>query len=222
ADEVRPSVGTCRVCGATLACPHAGRDEISSLLRDRLLYPSPALRGESRREETTVAVELNERQREAVAHGEGPLLVLAGAGSGKTRVITTRIATLVAAGTRPSAILALTFTNKAASEMRHRLGAMLGAQASELWMSTFHSAAAQILRRHIHHLGYTSTFSIYDDQDTGKLLRQCMAEEGVGDQAGAASAIAWAIDRAKNEGLGPDELARRPLAGDAVVRVYAR
>jgi len=169
-----------------------------------------------------VAVELNERQREAVAHAEGPLLVLAGAGSGKTRVITTRISSLVESGTRPSAILALTFTNKAASEMRHRLGAMLGARASELWMSTFHSASAQILRRHIHHLGYTSTFTIYDDQDTNKLLRQCMADEGVGDQAGTASAIGWAIDRAKNEGIGPDELARRPTSGDAIVRVYQR
>jgi len=112
-----------------------------------------------------VAVELNERQREAVTYGDGPLLVLAGAGSGKTRVITTRIATLVDKGTSPKAMLALTFTNKAASEMRHRLGSMLGAQAADLWMSTFHSAAAQILRRHIHHLGYTASFSIFDDQD---------------------------------------------------------
>jgi len=135
-----------------------------------------------------VAVELNERQREAVTHGEGPLLVLAGAGSGKTRVITTRIAGLVANGTSPRSILALTFTNKAASEMRHRLAALLGPQATELWMSTFHSAAAQILRRHIHHLGYTGSFSIFDDQDCTKLLRRCMSEEGVGDQAGAPAA----------------------------------
>jgi DNA helicase-2/ATP-dependent DNA helicase PcrA len=169
-----------------------------------------------------VAVELNERQREAVMHGEGPLLVLAGAGSGKTRVITTRIATLVERDTRPTAILALTFTNKAASEMRHRLGVMLGGRAAELWMSTFHSAAAQILRRHIHHLGYGASFSIFDEADCAKLLRQCMADEGVGEEAGAASAMAWAIDRAKNEGLGPDDLARRPLAGDALVRVYRR
>ncbi len=169
-----------------------------------------------------MAVELNERQREAVMHGEGPLLVLAGAGSGKTRVITTRIATLAESGTSPRAILALTFTNKAASEMRHRLAAMMGSQASELWMSTFHSAAAQILRRHIHHLGYTGSFSIFDEQDCAKLLRQCLAEEGIGDQAGTPATMAWAIDRAKNEGLGPEELARRPMAGDALVRVYRR
>ena len=169
-----------------------------------------------------MAVELNERQREAVMYGDGPLLVLAGAGSGKTRVITTRIATLVANGMPPSAMLALTFTNKAASEMRHRLGTMLGAQASDLWMSTFHSAAAQILRRHIHHLGYTASFSIFDDQDCSKLLRQCLAEEGINEQAGTPAAIAWAIDRAKNEGLGPEDLARRPMAGEAIVRVYRR
>jgi DNA helicase-2/ATP-dependent DNA helicase PcrA len=169
-----------------------------------------------------VAVELNERQREAVAHGEGPLLVLAGAGSGKTRVITTRVATLVADGTSPRSILALTFTNKAASEMRHRLGAQLGANATDIWMSTFHSAAAQILRRHIHHLGYTGSFSIFDEQDCAKLLRQCLADEGIGDQAGTPAAIAWAIDRAKNEALDPEALARRPLSDDVVVRVYRR
>jgi len=89
-------------------------------------------------------------------------------------------------------------------------------------MSTFHSAAAQILRRHIHHLGYTGSFSIFDDQDCAKLLRQCLAEEGIGEQAGTPAAMAWAIDRAKNEGLGPDELARRPMAGEAIVRVYQR
>lgn len=169
-----------------------------------------------------MAVELNERQREAVAHGEGPLLVLAGAGSGKTRVITTRIATLVGEGTAARSILALTFTNKAASEMRHRLGNLLAANAGEIWMSTFHSAAAQILRRHIHHLGYTGSFSIFDEQDCAKLLRQCLAEEGIGDQSGTPAAIAWAIDRAKNEGLDPEALARRPLSGEVVVRVYRR
>jgi DNA helicase-2/ATP-dependent DNA helicase PcrA len=118
--------------------------------------------------------------------------------------------------------LALTFTNKAANEMRHRLGGMLGGQAADLWMSTFHSAAAQILRRHIHHLGYTASFSIYDEQDCAKLLRQCMSEEGIGEQAGTPAAIAWAIDRAKNDALGPEDFARRPLAGDAIVRVYRR
>jgi DNA helicase II / ATP-dependent DNA helicase PcrA len=169
-----------------------------------------------------VAVELNERQREAVLHGEGPLLVLAGAGSGKTRVITTRVATLVEGGLSPRALLALTFTNKAATEMRHRLRGMLGGQAGELWMSTFHSAAAQILRRHIHHLGYTASFSIYDEQDCAKLLRHCLSEEGIGEQAGTPAAIAWAIDRAKNDALSPEDLGRRPLAGEAIVRVYRR
>ena len=107
-----------------------------------------------------MATELNERQHEAVEHGDGPLLVLAGAGSGKTRVITTRIARLVGAGVPSSAILALTFTNKAAAEMRGRLATALGARAADLWISTFHSAAAQILRRNTQRLGYTRDFSI--------------------------------------------------------------
>jgi len=169
-------------------------------------------------------MELNERQHAAVLHRDGPVLVLAGAGSGKTRVITARIATLVEDEVPPSAILALTFTNKAAGEMRRRLEATLGAAAADLWISTFHSAAAQILRRHIHHLGYTASFSIYDEQDTARLVRRCLAEENVGDQGGTAAAIAWAIDRAKNEALTPAELARRPRGpfSEVAVRVYRR
>jgi len=137
-----------------------------------------------------VATELNARQHEAVEHGDGPLLVLAGAGSGKTRVITARIARLVRSGMTPRSILALTFTNKAAAEMRGRLEGALGPLAADLWISTFHSAGAQILRRHIQHLGYTPAFSIYDDQDRAKLIRQCMAEENVGEQTIAPAAMA--------------------------------
>jgi DNA helicase-2/ATP-dependent DNA helicase PcrA len=157
-----------------------------------------------------VVTELNGRQREAVEHGNGPLLVLAGAGSGKTRVITARIARLVGAGTPSSAILALTFTNKAAAEMRGRLDTTLGARAADLWISTFHSAAAQILRRHIQRLGYTRDFSIYDDQDRARLIRRCMLEENISEQAVAPAVIAWAIDQAKNEALTPAELAAGP------------
>ncbi len=166
--------------------------------------------------------QLNERQREAVLHGDGPLLVLAGAGSGKTRVITTRIARLIDAGTRPDAILALTFTNKAAGEMRRRLEGTLGPIAADVWISTFHSAAARVLRRHIGRLGYSERFSIYDDQDRAKLIRQCMAEENVGEHAIAPAIVAWAIDRAKNEALGADEVARRPRFGELVARLYRR
>jgi len=168
-------------------------------------------------------MDLNPRQREAVAYGEGPLLVLAGAGSGKTRVITARIAALVEADTPPWAILALTFTNKAAAEMRRRLERALGDLAADLWISTFHSAAARILRRHAAALGYKPGFTIYDEQDTARLIKQCMAEENVGEHVITPSALGWSIDRAKNEALLPDQIARRPGPfGDVVARVYRR
>jgi DNA helicase-2/ATP-dependent DNA helicase PcrA len=169
-----------------------------------------------------VETELNERQREAVEHGDGPLLVLAGAGSGKTRVITTRIGRLIANGTSPDAILALTFTNKAAAEMRRRLERSLGPLAADVWISTFHSATAQVLRRHIRRLGYTASFSIYDDQDRARLIKQCMVEENIGEQALAPAVAAWAIDRAKNEALSPEEVLRRPRFGELAARIYRR
>jgi DNA helicase-2/ATP-dependent DNA helicase PcrA len=110
---------------------------------------------------------LNPSQREAVTHGEGPLLVIAGAGSGKTRVLTYRIAYLLRhAGVDPGRILAATFTNKAAGEMKDRLRALLGAAAEDLWIGTFHSICARILRKEIQHLGYTPGFVIYDEKDT--------------------------------------------------------
>ena len=165
---------------------------------------------------------LNDRQREAVVHRDGPVLVLAGAGSGKTRVITARIGALVEEGVPPQTILALTFTNKAAAEMRGRLERALGPIAADLWISTFHSGAVRILRQHIHHLGYTASFSIYDEQDSAKLIRQCMAEERIGEQT-AASAISWAIDRAKNDALTPEDVTRRSQPfSDVVARVYRR
>ncbi|MBW3557958.1 MAG: UvrD-helicase domain-containing protein, partial [Actinobacteria bacterium] len=119
---------------------------------------------------------LNPVQREAVAHTDGPLLIVAGAGSGKTRVLTTRIAHLIAQhGVSPFEILAITFTNKAADEMKRRVEALVGPVAQKMWVSTFHSACVRILRRDAHHLGYTSNFTIYDQADavrlTGYVLR---------------------------------------------------
>src|SRR5215472_7741879 len=106
---------------------------------------------------------LNPEQREAVTTTEGPLLVLAGAGSGKTRVLTQRIAYLVGVcGIAPESILAVTFTNKAAGEMRDRVEKLLGADAAGIWLSTFHSVCVRILRREIGHLGFTRGFAIYD------------------------------------------------------------
>ena len=113
---------------------------------------------------------LNPVQREAVAHTEGPLLVVAGAGSGKTRVLTHRIAHLIETeGISPFEILAITFTNKAADEMKHRVGALVGPVAEKMWVSTFHSACVRILRRDGDRLGYPSSFTIYDQADAERL-----------------------------------------------------
>jgi DNA helicase-2/ATP-dependent DNA helicase PcrA len=118
---------------------------------------------------------LNPVQREAVLHDEGPLLIVAGAGSGKTRVLTNRIAHLIAEGVSPFEIIAITFTNKAAGEMKHRVQALVGPVAQRMWVSTFHSACVRILRRDGSRLGYRSTFTIYDQADaqrlTGYVLR---------------------------------------------------
>src|SRR5918994_4054254 len=115
---------------------------------------------------------LNDPQRAAVTHSGAPLLVVAGAGSGKTRVLTRRIAWLLAErDARPSAILAITFTNKAAGEMRERVAALVGERAaSYMWVSTFHSSCVRILRREIKRFGLSSSFSIYDDADSRRLM----------------------------------------------------
>jgi DNA helicase II / ATP-dependent DNA helicase PcrA len=120
---------------------------------------------------------LNPSQREAVLHTEGPLLVIAGAGSGKTRVLTHRVAHLITAvGVKPNEILAITFTNKAAGEMRERLTSMLGPTARAIWILTFHSACGRILRSEAERLGYRSNFTIYDTADQVRLVKQCLEE----------------------------------------------
>ena len=122
----------------------------------------------------------NAPQREAVEHGEGPLLVLAGAGSGKTRVLTHRIAYLLATGAaRPGEILAITFTNKAATEMRERVGQLVGRSVRAMWVTTFHSACARMLRADAERLGYSRGFTIYDESDSLRMLKRCLTELGV-------------------------------------------
>ncbi len=142
---------------------------------------------------------LNDPQREAVSHGEGPLLILAGAGSGKTRALTRRIAYLVGTGAaRPSEILAITFTNKAAAEMRDRVEALVGARARAMWVMTFHSACARILRSDAERLGYTRGFTIYDEADSVRLVKQCAAELGVDPKRFPPRGVKRQISDAKN------------------------
>jgi DNA helicase-2/ATP-dependent DNA helicase PcrA len=143
---------------------------------------------------------LNEPQRQAVVHGEGPLLVLAGAGSGKTRVLTHRIAYLLATGAaRPGEILAITFTNKAASEMRERVGALVGRSVRAMWVTTFHSACARMLRADAEKLGYARTFTIYDESDSLRMLKRCMTELGVDPKRYPPRSIRSQISGAKNK-----------------------
>jgi DNA helicase-2/ATP-dependent DNA helicase PcrA len=142
---------------------------------------------------------LNAPQREAVVHGEGPLLILAGAGSGKTRVLTHRIAHLVGTGqARPSEILAITFTNKAAQEMRERVAALVGNRARAMWVMTFHSACARMLRSDADKLGYTRGFTIYDEQDSLRLVKNCIDELDVDPKRFAPRGIRRQISDAKN------------------------
>ncbi|MEZ4473142.1 MAG: UvrD-helicase domain-containing protein [bacterium] len=144
---------------------------------------------------------LNPVQREAVLHGDGPLLVLAGAGSGKTRVVTCRIARLLRDGVRPEQILAVTFTNKAAAEMRERVAHLLGVESVPgLTISTFHAFGARFLRTHPEGLGRTRGFVIYDDTDQMATVRRAMDTAGIPDQGGLGKAIRRAIDQARNAG----------------------
>jgi DNA helicase II / ATP-dependent DNA helicase PcrA len=159
---------------------------------------APIEPGADRAEQLLVG--LNDPQREAVRHGEGPLLVLAGAGSGKTRVLTHRIAYLLATGAaRPGEILAITFTNKAASEMRERVEKLVGRSARAMWVTTFHSACARMLRADAERLGYSRSFTIYDESDSLRMLKRCMAELGVDPKRYPARSIRSQISGAKNK-----------------------
>jgi len=151
---------------------------------------------------------LNPEQREAVETSEGPLLVLAGAGSGKTRVLTHRIAYLVSVCGIPSdGILAVTFTNKAAGEMRERVQRLLGPTAEGLWVATFHSTCARVLRRDIAHLGYSRGFVIYDEADGLGVVKDALKRHGLDPKTSDPRRIQWRIDDWKNAGVGPAQAA---------------
>jgi DNA helicase-2/ATP-dependent DNA helicase PcrA len=154
--------------------------------------------------------DLNPAQREAVLATEGPLLVIAGAGSGKTRVLTYRVAHLInAVGAKPNEILAITFTNKAAGEMRERLQQLLGASGRGLWILTFHAACGRILRREAQGLGYRSNFTIYDQADQVRLVKQCLEELERDPKRFTPRGIHAQISNAKNRLVHPAEYAAR-------------
>jgi len=164
---------------------------------------------------------LNSAQREAVLHFEGPMLVLAGAGSGKTRVLTTRIARLIEHhGVDPSRILAVTFTNKAAGEMRERITRLLGEEPKGMWTGTFHAIGARILRSAARHVGRTASFTIYDEDDNLGVVKRLMESEGISPKQWSPKVISSLISDAKNALVPPTEYAS--LAMDPVSRAAAK
>ena len=168
--------------------------------------------------------ELNPEQQEAVQHFEGPILVLAGAGSGKTRILTRRVAYLVKQHKiDPRQILAVTFTNKATEEMRERLTGLLGQDAKRLWVATFHAAGLRILRQHAHLLSFSNNFVVYDAQDTKALLKTIIKDLGLPEKKYPASLFSKIIDDAKNAFILPEEYwhIAKDNRDDTPAKVYA-
>ncbi|MDG2149215.1 MAG: UvrD-helicase domain-containing protein [Planctomycetota bacterium] len=166
--------------------------------------------------------DLNEPQREAVLYGDGPLLIVAGAGSGKTRVITRRIASLIDRGVQPWEILAITFTNKAAGEMKERVSALVG--EGQVMLATFHGFCARVLRVDGEAVGLSRDYSIYDTNDQVAMVRDICQEKGIDSQSFRPRSLLWAISRLKNDAIEPEEAEAGAMSSfDRVVsRVYAR
>lgn len=167
---------------------------------------------------------LNQPQYDAVTTVDGPLLLLAGAGSGKTRVLTHRIAYLIEEkDIKPWKIMAITFTNKAAKEMRERVNALIGTGGSEVWVSTFHSTCVRILRRYIDKIGYSKSFTIYDSDDCKKVVRKIMKEQNIDSKYYKESAVVAEISSQKNQMIGPDTF-KKAVVGDmrkeTIARIY--
>jgi len=147
-------------------------------------------------------------QKAAVLHTEGPLLLIAGAGSGKTRVLTHRMAHIAGNGlARPYEMLAITFTNRAAKEMKERMHALLPYDAHDMWVATFHSCCVRILRREIHHIGYDNSFVIYDTDDSTKLMKSVLKELNINEKQFPPKSVLGTIGRQKDELVGPDDYA---------------
>ncbi len=181
---------------------------------------------ESRPSIPPFARDVNERQREAVLHTDGPLLIIAGAGSGKTRVLTYRIANLLyQKKAYPNQILALTFTNKAAREMQERIAALIGEQANRLWMGTFHSIFSRILRIEAEHLGFTRDFTIYDTVDSDRVIKTILRELNINPREVKPQNVRFIISNAKNQMIGPDMFRDRFVQSsldDITAQIYPR
>jgi len=149
--------------------------------------------------------DLNPMQRKAAETLQGPVLILAGAGSGKTRTVTYRIANLISRGVSPRAILALTFTNKAAREMRERVEKLVGASANDMWLGTFHSVCVRMLRRDIEKIGYSRSFTIYDDDDSTRVIKEALKALNIDDKVISPREVSSKLSDAKNKLLTPDE-----------------
>ncbi|MDQ3214382.1 MAG: UvrD-helicase domain-containing protein [Acidobacteriota bacterium] len=167
---------------------------------------------------------LNPEQREAVLHRDGPVLILAGAGSGKTRVITYRIAYLIGDGhAEPDEVLAVTFTNKASQEMRERVEALIGAASSRVWLSTFHSLCARLLRREAPRIGLSRDFVIYDSSDQVAVVKQAQRELGIDDKLVPPRAALSRISQAKNRMEGPETLRGGwNIRDEQIAKIYER
>ena len=179
------------------------------IFADDIPHPAESADAEARRGPSPFAEGLNPDQLDAVVHPEGPLLVVAGAGSGKTRVLTHRIAHLIHEGVHPSKILAITFTNKAAAEMRERVGELVGPVVRTMWVSTFHSACVRILRADGDALGYPRQFSIYDQADAVRLTSYVIRDQGLDSKRFTPRGVHGAISLWKNELLDPGAAADR-------------
>ena len=167
--------------------------------------------------------DLNKVQQEAVKALNGPVMIIAGAGSGKTRVLTYRVAYLMSCGVPSHQILALTFTNKAANEMKDRIVRLVGGKASDVWMGTFHSMFARILRKEAEHLDFTRSFTIYDSDDSLNALKRCMETLNISSQQVPAQAVRARISGAKNQLIGPVEYGNgaRDILDEKIALVFA-
>ena len=167
---------------------------------------------------------LNNKQKEAVLETEGPCLVIAGAGSGKTKVLTHKIAYLIEEkGIKPWNILAITFTNKAASEMKERITNLIGESSNDMWMGTFHSICVRILRRYIDRIGYNSDFVIFDSSDQKTLVKQCIKALNLDDKIFTDRSVLSEISNSKNEMLTPVQYELRTkgeLRKEKIAKVY--